>query len=278
MKTALLVSLGLAALPLRAEPGALPAQGICAHRGGGATAPENKLPAFQEAVRLGAQMVEFDIAMTKDGALVLMHDATVNRTTNGQGRVIDFTLAELKRLDASGKHGPRFAGTRVPTLLEVLAVLPLNTWINVDFKDDARFGGKSADVARRAAEVLVADGRLHQALFAGRGADVAAARQVAPALLVCSMERKANVADYVQAAIAQRANFIQLRDCATDTRLPGWIAVLKAAYIRINYFYSNDPVEAARLLGLGVDFVLADGVEAVLSRQVGLVRVVPLWR
>lgn len=254
-----------------AEP-TLPARGICAHRGGGATHPENTLPALEAAVALGAHMVEFDIAITRDGALVLMHDATVNRTTDGKGKVLDFTLAELKRLDAGVKTGAQFVGTRVPTLEEALAVLPRNIWINIDFKADARFAGKSADAARRVAEIVVAGGRVEQSLFAARGGDVAAARAVAPKLRICNMDRKPDPADYVQAAIAQRADFIQLRDCAKDARLPAWIAALKAAGVRINYFYANEPAEAARLLTLGIDFVLVDGVEAVLAGQTVVAR------
>jgi glycerophosphoryl diester phosphodiesterase len=254
-----------------AEP-TLPARGICAHRGGGATHPENTLPALEAAVALGAHMVEFDIAITRDGALVLMHDATVNRTTDGKGKVLDFTLAELKRLDAGVKTGAQFAGTRVPTLEEALAVLPRNIWINIDFKADARFAGKSADAARRVAEIVVVAGRVEQSLFAARGGDVAAARAVAPQLRICNMDRKPDPVDYVQAAIAQRADFIQLRDCAQDARLPAWIAALKAAGMRINYFYANEPAEAARLLTLGIDFVLVDGVEAVLAGQTVVAR------
>ncbi len=274
----LILVAALAGTVCAAEPSALPARGIGAHRGGAATHPENTLPAFREAVRLGAHMIEFDVAISRDGVLVLMHDATVNRTTDGKGRVNELTLAELKRLDAGAWKDARFAGTRVPTLEEALAMMPRNVWLNLDFKADARFSGKSADAARRVAELVVAGGRLHQTLFAARGGDVAAARAVAPGLLICNMDRKPDPADYVQAAIAARADFIQLRDCAQDARLPAWIAALKAAKIRINYFYTNDPAEAARLLGAGVDFVLADAVEAVLSRQAGLVPVVPLWK
>ncbi len=275
----LLIVFGCLACMVRgAEPVTLPARGICAHRGGAATHPENTLPAFQEAVRLGAHMIELDVAISRDGVLVLMHDATVNRTTDGKGKVNELTLAELKRLDAGAWKHARFAGTRVPTLEEALAMMPRNVWLNIDFKADARFSGKSADAARRVAELVVAGGRLHQTLFAARGGDVAAARAVAPGLLICNMDRKPDPADYVQAAIAARADFIQLRDCAQDPRLPAWIAALKAAKIRINYFYTNDPTEASRLLGAGVDFVLADAVEAVLSRQAGLAPVVPLWK
>ena len=79
------------------------------------------------------------------------------------------------------------------------------------------------------------------------------------------MDRTPDPADYVRAAINQRADFIQLRNCADDARLPEWITALKAAGIRINYFYSNDPVVARRLFTAGVDFVLVDDVAPMLA-------------
>ncbi len=83
---ALAVSLSIiAAAGVNAEP-SMPQRGLCAHRGAMSTHPENTLPALEEAVRLGAQMIEFDVQLTKDGALILMHDATVDRTTNGRGK------------------------------------------------------------------------------------------------------------------------------------------------------------------------------------------------
>ena len=74
----------------------MPSRGICAHRGASDTHPENTLAAFREAIRLGAHMIEFDVALTKDDQLVLMHDSTLDRTTNGKGPVSGFTLNELK--------------------------------------------------------------------------------------------------------------------------------------------------------------------------------------
>jgi glycerophosphoryl diester phosphodiesterase len=80
----------------------MPSRGICAHRGASDTHPENTLAAFREAIRLGVHMIEFDVALSKDGQLVLMHDTTVDRTTDGDGPVSELTLAELKKLDAVG--------------------------------------------------------------------------------------------------------------------------------------------------------------------------------
>jgi len=86
---------------------------IAAHRGGRAYAPENTLAAFENAIAQGVDSIEFDVQMTKDGELVVIHDTTVDRTTNGTGAVRDFTLAEMRMLDAGG-------GQQVPTLDEVL--------------------------------------------------------------------------------------------------------------------------------------------------------------
>lgn len=256
---ALVFTAGLGA----AETPPLPTRGICAHRGGGTAFPENTVPALREAVRLGAQMIEFDLALTRDGELVLMHDATVDRTTNGKGRVIDLTLADVKKLDAGAWKAPRFAGTRVPTFDEALEALPRNVWLNIDLKADARFGKDIVPVLRRIVQRLAETGRRHQAVLAVRAEAAAAVGRLPHAPRICSMDRQRDPADYVRDAIARKVDFIQLRDCASDPRLAGWIRDLKAAGIRTNYFYANDPTDVARLLTAGIDFVLVDDLERV---------------
>lgn len=83
-------------------------------------APENTLAAFRRALEAGAAAVECDVQRTRDGRLVVIHDQTVDRTTNGRGRVVSLTFDECRRLDAGAWFGPAFAGERVPTLDEVL--------------------------------------------------------------------------------------------------------------------------------------------------------------
>ncbi|MFB9948977.1 glycerophosphodiester phosphodiesterase [Rhizobium puerariae] len=95
---------------------------ICAHRGQSYSAPENTLAAFRAAVQLGASVCETDLAVTADGEFVLIHDASVDRTTNGKGLVARMTLDELRELDAGSWFGPQFAGERVPTLREGFAL------------------------------------------------------------------------------------------------------------------------------------------------------------
>lgn len=91
-----------------------------AHRGASGYAPENTRAAFDRAVALGAQAIETDVQLTADGRLVLFHDGTVDRTSDGQGPLADYTLAELRRLDLGAWFAPEFAGERVLTPEEAL--------------------------------------------------------------------------------------------------------------------------------------------------------------
>lgn len=96
---------------------------VVSHRGGGALGPENTLPAIAAALDAGFDYLEVDIALTSDRVPVLMHDKTVDRTTDGTGPLATLSLAEVRRLDAGSWFAPSFSGTPVPTLEEFLAVL-----------------------------------------------------------------------------------------------------------------------------------------------------------
>ena len=108
---------------------------IWAHRGARREAPENTLPAFELAVTQGADGVEFDVQLTADGAVVIIHDEAVDRSTNGSGPVVGFTLDKLQRLDASsGVAG--YAGVRIPTLADTLELLvPSGLRLNIELKN-----------------------------------------------------------------------------------------------------------------------------------------------
>src|SRR5260370_25117768 len=93
---------------------------VIAHRGASGHAPENTMAAFRKAVAMGATFIETDLQLSRAAHFVAIHDATVNRTTNGQGAVHDMTLAELRRLDAGSWFGSEFAGESIPTLEEIL--------------------------------------------------------------------------------------------------------------------------------------------------------------
>ncbi len=122
---------------------------VFAHRGASKAAPENTLPAFEAAIRMGADGVELDVQYSSDGALVIFHNPRLNATTNGEGRVTSHTLAELRELDAGSWFDPQFAGTRIATLDEVLDLLNGKLLVNIEIKAlDSATMGLGADVVK----------------------------------------------------------------------------------------------------------------------------------
>jgi len=117
-----------------------------AHRGASALYPENTLRAFIAAADVGADMCEFDVRMTRDGEVVVIHDATVNRTTNGRGRVAAMSAAAIKDLDAGVRFGAEFRGEPVPTLAEVAGALAGRCGMDVELK--------ARGLERRVCEIL----------------------------------------------------------------------------------------------------------------------------
>jgi len=112
---------------------------IYAHRGASGYAPENTLEAFRLAAQMGADGIELDVHLSKDGHLMVIHDAKLDRTTNGSGFVQDYTLEQLKTLDASNGMAA-FSGAKIPTLGEVYDLLKdTSLLINVEIKTDEHF-------------------------------------------------------------------------------------------------------------------------------------------
>ena len=107
-----------------------------AHRGESKFAPQNTIAAFEQAVRVGADAIELDIWFSKDKQLVLIHDATVNRTTDGEGAVSGYTVEELKELDAGSYFSEKFRGERIPTLREVLERFTGRIGLCIEIKDE----------------------------------------------------------------------------------------------------------------------------------------------
>jgi glycerophosphoryl diester phosphodiesterase len=134
---------------------------VAAHRGQWREAPENSLAAIDEAINDGAEIVETDVRLTRDGVPILMHDATVDRTTNGKGRVDEMTLAEIKKLNLREGLGSKVATVTphtVPTLAEALSVVKNRAMLNLD---------KGWDYREQLLPVLVATGTVDHGIFKG---------------------------------------------------------------------------------------------------------------
>ncbi len=107
---------------------------VFAHRGAKRVAPENTLPAFEAAIRLGADGIELDVQYSSDGKLVVFHDLNLDKTSNGKGRLTSHTFDDLRKLDAGSYFGPQFQGTRIPTLDEVLDLVKGKLLVNIELK------------------------------------------------------------------------------------------------------------------------------------------------
>ncbi len=123
---------------------------VIAHRGASAYAPENTLAAFDLALDLGCRHLELDVNVTSDGHIVVMHDDTVDRTTNGAGPVGSQTLTELRALDAGAWFGAQFAGERIPTFAEVLEHYDGRLHLHTELKGRAaQLASGTADLVRQ---------------------------------------------------------------------------------------------------------------------------------
>ncbi|MFN0156984.1 MAG: glycerophosphodiester phosphodiesterase [Bacteroidota bacterium] len=140
----------LPTLMLAQEPEAVM---VIAHRGAAAYAPENTLVAMRKAIELDADALEIDVRQTKDGQLVLMHDATVDRTTDGSGAIGDMTLDELRALDAGSWFSAEFAGERVPTLGETIELMDSSLTLIIEVKGDSE---TYPDIERRVVDLITA--------------------------------------------------------------------------------------------------------------------------
>ncbi len=229
---------------------------VIAHRGASGTCPENTLAAFRRATALGVDMIELDVQLTRDEAVVVIHDWTLDRTTDGYGPVRHRSLAEIGRLDAGSWFGPAFVGERVPTLEEVLAAVPVP--LNVELKpagDDGLEG--------RVLAVVMAAGSLERVVFSSfelpalerlrsrsRGATLAVLWETAP------------IIEAVQWAERVAATALHLRK---DTLTPEALAEAGVAGLPVRVWTVNDRSEMARLATLGVEGVFTDYPERFLQ-------------
>lgn len=249
-------------LTFGAEGETLPDRGLCSHRGVNSTHPENTLPAFAEAIRLGAAMVEFDVWQTKDGHLVILHDATVDRTTNGKGKVSEMTFEEVRALDAGIKKSEKFAGTKIPTFDETVDSLPRNVWMNVHLKD-------SPAVAVEVARKIVEKKRTHQAFLACSRRCALAAKEKYPEIKICNMERQGgDVPRYIRESIEWKCEFLQLTKLGTPEEMQN----LRKVGVKINFFHARNVEQFKQLVEAGVDFPLVDDFPKFMdaAREVGM--------
>lgn len=231
-----------------------------AHRTGGALAPENTLVGLEIAARLGFRAVEFDVTLTADGIPVLMHDETLERTTNGHGCVARMPLAAVLHLDAGAKHHRAFTGTRIPRLDDVLArCADLNVAANIELKPAQGFeyetGRLVAALVTALADDVLESVQPLLSSFSEMALEAAseAAAELPRALLV----------DSVPADVLQRLRRLACigLHCASRDLTPEIAEVLLAAGVPYACYTVNRVDEATRLFALGASAVFTDRLD-----------------
>lgn len=244
---------------------------VFAHRGGADLAPENTIPAFDRAVALGVDGIELDVRLTRDGEVVVIHDAELDRTTDGRGPVEALTADELARFDAGYRFGPdrgfpwRGRGATIPRLRDVLARFPDTPFI-IELK------GRNPELARAAVEVVSAAGALDRVCFGGFwDATVRAARAAAEG--VCTSAARGEIRwalyrSYVAWPLGRQpyAAF-QVPESSNGTRVvsPRFVQHVRRAGRLVQVWTVNDAADIRRLAAWGVDGVITDRPDVALE-------------
>ena len=228
---------------------------LCAHRGFSTVAPENSMPAMGAAVALGAEEIEFDLWSTSDGVLVSCHDNTLERVSNGTGKIYEHTYAELLELDFGVKHGQRFAGLKIPTFEQILQKFAGRVIMNIHVKIwDMNF--ENPMIEEIVALVRKYDCVKHIYFMTASDAIIRRVMEYAPDMQVCvGWDGNKDPMSIVDRAIELGAYKVQLFKPYFNQES---VDKAHAHGILCNVFWSDDPDEANRYLDMGIDTILTN--------------------
>jgi len=224
---------------------------IIGHRGASGHAPENTLAAFKKAVALGATFIETDLQLSRDARFVAIHDDTLDRTTNGQGKVHDQTLAALRRFDAGSWFGSDYTGERIPTLEEILEFSKKNDIVfYLELKPSGSWGGEHALIGalRESGEVArVVVISFDHTILAGL-------RKIEPTLMT-GVLYDGQLANPLTTAVDVGARQLVVRG---DLVTPAMIVEARKRDLQVVCWTVNHPAHIRLLIAAGVDGIMSD--------------------
>lgn len=231
-----------------------------AHRGAGKLAPENTLAAMRVGYAHGYRMVEFDVKLSGDGVPFLLHDDTLDRTTDSHGRADALTWSELSKLDAGGWHSAAYAGEPLPTLLAIARWAIANgVACNIEIKPMPGRERDTGGAVALDAAALWGAASVPPLLSSFSEEALAAARAAAPDL------KRALLLERIPAD--WQARLLRLACVALDADYreldAGIVAAAKAAGYKVLTYTANDPQKVAQLAGWGVDGIITDAIDVV---------------
>lgn len=226
---------------------------VIAHRGNAGEAPENTLAAFRQAIELGADGVELDVQASREGVPVVIHDETLERTTDGRGPVAERSLAELQALDAGSWFHERYAGERIPSLEAVLELLrPTSLLVNIELKTAVAPNPGLAEVVIRQVEVLGLRERV--VLSSSNHYTLLEARTLAPHVACAALVDDHMIAPWLYV----RANGLQALHPNVHAVTPHLVKSCKQYGVPVRPYTVNDERTAARLMAWGLAGLITD--------------------
>jgi glycerophosphoryl diester phosphodiesterase len=241
----------------------LPRPIIIAHRGDSAYAPENTLPAFQQALQKGADGIELDAKLTADGHVIAIHDSTVDRTTDGKGQVSSLTLEAIRRLDAGRWYDEKFAGTKVPLLEEVFEVVGKDKIINIELKS-ANLFSSSDDLVTKVCELIKRHNNHGQILFSSfYPSSLKIVAQILPEIPRGLLTMPGLLGIWARSFGFMFGDYQALHPHVSNTSRE---QVQRAHRLkrRIHTWTVNKPEEIIRFKGWGVDGIITDDPQAAI--------------
>lgn len=228
---------------------------LCAHRGFNTIAPENSMPAFGAAVALGSEEIEFDIWSTKDGVLVSCHDSTLDRVSNGTGKIYEHTYEELLKLDFGIKCGEKFKGLKIPTFEEILKKFAGHVIMNIHVKIwDSEF--ENDFMEEIVALIRKYDCEKHVYFMTTSDKIIKKVMKYAPDIKCCvGWDGNKDPMSIVDRAIKLGAYKVQLFKPYFNQES---IDKAHAHGILCNVFYADDPEEAHKYFEMGIDTILTN--------------------
>ena len=228
---------------------------IFAHRGSSVYAPENTLAAFTLAVQQQANVIELDVKLSADGQVVVMHDETVDRTTDGTGWINTLTLAELKRLDAGSKFSPAYHSEKIPTLAEVFEAIGNQILINVELKN---FSSPIDDLPDKVVSLIKKHG-LERSVILSSFNPIALirARFLLPKVPMGLLTVKGLSNVTLRSRLIRFGPLLALHSACGDVT-PELVLAAHKVKARINAYTVNQPDMMQRLFELGVDGIFTD--------------------
>src|SRR5690348_320810 len=233
---------------------------IIGHRGASGHAPENTLAAFRKAVAQGASFIETDLQLSRDARFVAIHDATVNRTTNGQGAVHDLTLAELRHLDAGSWFGSEFAGERIPTLEEILEFSKKHDVVfYLELKPSGSWGGEHALIGalRESGEIP------RTVVISFDTAILESLRKIEPTLMT-GVLYNGQIEKPVERAAEIGARQLAVRG---DLVTPALLAEARRKDLQVVCWTVNHAAHMRLLIDAGVDGIMSDYPDRLVAAQ-----------